>query len=80
MINLVMYHFVYYRRILLQLFLILLYMTRENKVLLEVPLQGNIDFCLVLSALYSLQYCVLACLITCPIELLVTLVIMVLNN
>ena len=56
MINLVMYHFVCYRRILLQLFLILLYMTRENKVLLEVPLQGNIDFCLVLSALCSLQY------------------------
>ena len=47
MINLVMYHFVYYRRILLQLVLILLYMTRENKVLLEVPLQGNMDFCLV---------------------------------
>ena len=56
MINLVMYHFVYYRRILLQLFLILLYMTRENKVLLEVPLQGNIDFCLVLSALCISQY------------------------
>ena len=53
---LVMYHFVYYRRILLQLFLILLYMARKNKVLLEVPLQGNMDFCLVLSALCSLQY------------------------
>ena len=57
MINLVMHHFVYYRRILLQLVLILLYMTRENKVLLEVPLQKkNMDFCLVLSALYSSQY------------------------
>ena len=43
MINLVMYDFVYYRRILLQLVLILLYMTRENKVLLEVPLQRNMD-------------------------------------
>ena len=56
MINLVMYHFVCYRRILLQLVLILLYMTRKNKVLLEVPLQGNIDFCLVLSTLCILQY------------------------
>ena len=65
MINLVMYHFVCYRRILLQLVLILLYMTRKKskytvydsqKVLLEVPLQGNMDFCLVLSALCSLQY------------------------
>ena len=56
MINLVMYHFLYYGRILLQLFLILPYMTFENKILLEVPLQGNMDFRLVLSALYSLQY------------------------
>ena len=78
MINLVMYDFVYYRRILLQLVLILLYMTRENKVLLEVPLQGNMDFCM--SALYSARTVLLACLITCPIDPLVTLLIMVLNN
>ena len=54
-------------------------MTRKNKVLLEVPLQGNMDFCLVLSAYVAYST------ISMPNYLSdraagITLVIMVLNN